>query len=204
MIGQDGSHPGPVGAYFGRRDCSAMDCFLENPRGGAWFWRDRGGARKTRNETIVKDDAKVFFVCGDKPIEVVHCVAGNIVPSYKHFDCTCQAIEEDDDSINCPDVDSTDDNVEGGSACFKMCKGEVFEKSACQDGEWTIDLNEVKCPRDILEGDVDALSVIFIMFSVIVLCGLLLLWVMRKVLLQASIIIQTKEPLNSIKSVSLY
>ena len=72
------------------------------------------------------------------------------------------------------------------SKCFKMCEGEVFEKSACQDGGWTIDLTDVKCPRDIfVEGDVDALSVVIIICSVIGLSGLLSFLVISKILLQA-------------------
>ena len=80
-VGQDGRHSGPVGTYFGRRDCSATDCLLAQPRGGQWFWSDRGMDRQSRDGRIVRDNTKVFFICGDNPLEVAHCVSGKIMPS---------------------------------------------------------------------------------------------------------------------------
>ena len=136
-------------------------------------------AMETREDTIVKDNTKVFFVCGAKPIEVVHCESGNIVPSNKHFNCTCEAFEDDDDTIECSSVNITKDTAKGETQCFKMCGGVAVEKSVCQDGEWTLDLTEVKCPRYILNDvDVDVLALVIIIVSVIVFAALLLFWVM--------------------------
>ena len=175
-VGQDGRHSGPVGTYFGRRDCSATDCLLAQPRGGQWFWSDRGVGRQSRDGIIVRDNTKVFFICGDNPLEVAHCRTGKIVPSRKLFDCYCEAFEEDD-SIQCSAEDVAKATVEGGTECFKMCKGEVYERSACEDGEWTVDLSEIECAGDIFENGDDAWTFLIIILSVTSFGASLLCWV---------------------------
>jgi hypothetical protein len=149
-LGPDGKiHSGPVGPIFGRKDCSKADCLLKHPQGGQWFWFDYKGPRQSNHVIIVRDDTKVLYFCGDKPLEISRCVDGEMVPHNKIFSCPCRAIAESD-SVHCDNVGEVfGGEVEGGTECSKMCGGEVMERSFCEYGEWTVDLSEVECFAEI-------------------------------------------------------
>ena len=164
-------YEGPVGPVLGRKDCSKTDCLLNHPRGGQWFWFDQKGARQARDVAIVRDDTKVLYFCGDKPLETAYCVAGEIVPGNKLFTCPCKALEQSDD-IDCDDSgEFFGGEVEGGTKCSKMCGGEVVEVAFCEHGDWTVDLAEVECFAEV-EKDKSWTWVILLVTSVFSLIGL--------------------------------
>jgi hypothetical protein len=150
-IGPDGkTHTEPVRPIFGRKECSKTHCLLEHPRGGQWFWFDQKGPEQSKDVTLVSDDTKVLYFCGDKPLETSHCIAGEMVP-HKVYSCPCKELAESD-SVHCDNVGEVfGGEVEGGTECSKMCGGEVMERSLCENGEWTVDLSEVECFAEIVE-----------------------------------------------------
>ena len=159
---------------------------LRHPRGGQWFWFDQKGPRQSKDVTLVRDDTKVLYFCGDKPLDTAHCVDGEIVPHSKVFNCPCRAFA-DSESVQCDDGGGVfGGEVEGGTECSKVCGGEVVERSVCENGEWTVDLSWVECFAEIDEEEVNGHKywtlVILLVTSGLTVFGLVVyLFILRKI-----------------------